>query len=77
MSNSPAAFNVALGATNKTATLNWSPVVGQTYSVYSTTNLTGSWKTEATGLTYYPTNGSFIQTISSNAPAKYFRVTTP
>jgi len=75
--SNPSAFNVSVGVTNKNATVSWSPVVGQTYSVKSATNLNSSWKNEAYGLNYYPTNGSFSQATSSNTPAKFFRVTTP
>ena len=78
VTNTPPAFAVSVAAANKNATVSWTPVVGQTYSVYSATNLlNGAWKNEAYGLTYYPTNGAFSQATSSNAPAKYFRVTTP
>jgi hypothetical protein len=74
---SPAAFNVAIGETNKTATASWLPVGGATYSVYSATNLTGPWTNEAYGLTYYPTNGAFSQAINLGLSAKYFQVTSP
>ena len=77
MPSSPAAFNIALAATNKNATISWSPVGGCTYSVYSATNLTGPWQNETYGLTYYPSNGDFSQAISSALSAKYFRVTSP
>ena len=75
--NSPLPFNISIGETNKTGTLSWLPIGGATYSVYSATNLLGPWTNEAYGLTYYPTNGAFSDTISSNTPAKYFSVTSP
>ena len=77
VTTTPLAFGIAAAVTNKAATVSWAPVTGQTYSVYSSTNLQNGWKTEAFGLTYYPTNGTFSQTTSSNVPVKFFRVTTP
>jgi len=77
LTNSPAAFNVSLGATNKSATVGWPAVPGATYSVYSATNITGPWTNEAYGLTYYPTNGAFSEAIGSGTSAKFFRVTSP
>src|SRR6202034_2734229 len=70
--DSPAAFSISLGETNKTATISWLPVGGATYSVYGATNLTGPWINEAYGLTYYPTNGVFSQPINSGLSAKYY-----
>jgi hypothetical protein len=77
VTNFPAAFNISLGATNKSATVIWPPITGSTYSVYGATNITGPWKIEAYGLGYYPTNGAFSQAISSGQSAKFFRVTSP
>jgi hypothetical protein len=77
LTNSPAAFNISLGATNKEATVTWQPIEGATYSVDSAASLTGPWTNEAYGLTYYPTNGAFNEAISPGASAKFFRVTSP
>ena len=77
MVNSPAAFNISLGVTNKKTTVSWSPIVGSTYSIYSAANINGPWNNEAYGLTYYPTNGTFSEAFSSNTPAKYFQITSP
>ena len=77
VATNPPPFDLSMGATGKTATVNWSPVTGSTYSVYSATNLNGPWKNEAPSLTYYPTNGTYGQTISTNNAAKFYRVTIP
>jgi hypothetical protein len=74
---SPAPFNLSLNVTNKTASVNWPAVGGATYSVLSTTNLLNPWTNVAYGLTYYPTNGSFSQAISSSNSATFYRVTSP
>jgi hypothetical protein len=75
--NSPAPFTVSLGAANKTATVSWPATAGNTYSVYATTNIIGPWTQEATGVGYYPTNGAFRESISTNAPVKFYQVTSP
>ncbi len=77
LTNSPAPFILSIGEANAAATVSWAPLGGATYSVYSATNLLGPWKDEAYGLTYFPTNGAFSQSVSSGTPAKFYRVTSP
>jgi len=77
VTNFPAPFTLTAGASNNTAALSWSPIVGSTYSVYSATSVTGPWNNEAYGINYYPTNGNFNEAVSPGTPAKFFRVTSP
>ena len=77
VATNPPPFDISVRATGKTTAVSWAPVTGSTYSVYSATNTTGPWKNEASGLTYYPTNGSYSQTMTSTNSAKFFRVTIP
>lgn len=53
----------------------WPAQVGSTYSVYSATNVPGPWVQAATGLAYYPTNGTFTDT--NSAPAKFYYISSP
>ena len=62
-------------ANNGTPTVSWSPQVGSTYSVYGSTSLLGPWTQEATGLAYYPTNGSFTDVKGSST--KFYYISTP
>ena len=75
--SNPPPFSVAFGVTNKTASLSWPTIGGNTYSVYTTTNLNGTFTNEIFGIGYFPTNGAFSETINTNIPAKYFSVTSP
>jgi hypothetical protein len=73
---SPPPMPVAsVSVTNHIPTITWTPQVGSTYTVYSSTNLLGPWMQVATGLAYYPTNGAFTDT--GRAPAKFYEVTSP
>jgi hypothetical protein len=76
MVSNPPPFSATLGAAGKSATVSWPTVTGATYSLNSATKLNGPWKTEGSGLTYYPTNGVFVQPIGTNT-AKFFQVTSP
>jgi hypothetical protein len=75
--STPAPFTASISQTTKSSTVSWTPVGGATYSVYSATNLAGPWNNLSSGLTYFPTNGAFSQTISSGTPDEYFIVTSP
>jgi len=77
MTNNPTPVALSIAAASKSATVSWTPVGGNTYSVASATNLTGPWKTEASGLTYYPTNGVYTQTLSPALRDKFYQVTSP
>lgn len=57
------------------ANVSWSAQPGSTYSVYSSTSLLAGWTQLASGLTYYPTNGSFVDT--NAVGTKFYRVSTP
>jgi YHYH protein len=51
---------------NATVTLTWSALEGGSYTVQSTTNLSVSWTTLATGLSPNKITGSYMNTTSSN-----------
>jgi len=70
----PAAFTNTLAITSSVPTITWPAVAGQTYSVYTATNLAGPW-TQKFGLGYYPSVGTYTDT--NAAPAKFYRVSTP
>ena len=77
VTNNPAPVGLAIANVNKTATVSWTAIRGYTYSVVSATNLSGPWKTEVSGLTYYPTNGTYSQPVIPARSGKYFQVTSP
>jgi hypothetical protein len=58
------------------ANVSWSAQPGSTYSVYTSTNLLGGWIQSAYGLTYYPTNATFVDT-NAVGTAKFYRVSSP
>jgi len=62
-----------LTVVGKVGTITWPAQLGSTYSVYSASNPLGPW-TQAYGLAYYPTNGSFT---SPQSPAYFYYVTSP
>lgn len=76
VTNAPAP---SLAASLITTNLNvsWLVNTGSTYSVLSGTNLTGPWKKEVSGLGYYPSVGSFQQTVTPGSSRKFYQVTTP
>ncbi len=57
------------------ANVSWSAQPGSTYSVYTSTNLLGGWTQSAYGLTYYPTNATFVDT--NAVGTKFYRVSSP
>jgi hypothetical protein len=74
--NTPAPFlATAAESKNGAATVKWPATPGVTYSVYSSTSITGPWTQAAYGLTYYPTNGAFTDT--NKSPAKFYYITSP
>ena len=70
----PASFKTTVAVTNGLPTLTWPTTVGQTYSVYSATNLLGPW-TQTFGLGYYPSVGSFKDTNANGAA--FYQISTP
>jgi hypothetical protein len=74
VTNQPAPFQVSLTQSNGVSTLKWPATVGDTYSVYTSTNVTGPW-TQTFGLGYYPSVGSF--TVTNTASALFFKMTSP
>jgi hypothetical protein len=75
VTNPPPAFAASVAQAKGVSTLTWPAQAGSTYSVYSTTNLTGPWTQAAQGLGYYPTNGVFTDT--NTAAAKFYQISTP
>jgi hypothetical protein len=75
VTNAPAPFPASIQETNGTAKVTWSPQVGSTYSINSSTSVGGPYPQVATGLAYYPTNGSYTDT--NTAPAKFYNITSP
>lgn len=65
----------ALTDTNGVPKVFWQLQPGSTYSLYSTTNLSGPW-TRATGLAYYPANVVPF-TDTNGAPAKFYYISSP
>ena len=59
----------------KVVNLDWDVQSGATYTVSTGTNVNGPWIKKATGLTYYPTNGTYIETNTANS--LFYRVTSP
>ncbi len=57
------------------STLTVNAQAGSTYSIYTSTNLTGPWTNKVYGLGYYPTNVLFVET--NTAKAAFYRVTSP
>ena len=60
---------------NGVSTVSVHPQTGSTYSVYTATNIAGPWSRKTSGLAYYPTNATFIET--NAAKSGYYRVTSP
>lgn len=75
VTNTPPPFTATLAQAKAVSTVSWQPQIGSTYSVYGATNLLGPWTQEATGLTYYPTNGVFTET--NHAPYKFYQISSP
>lgn len=73
--NPPSSFTASATQAKGVPTINWPAQPGSTYSIYSATNLKGPWINQASGLTYYPTNGAY--TDNSAARAKFYRVGSP
>jgi hypothetical protein len=71
----PAPFTLGISATNKAVSITWSNQWGSTYSVSSSTNIQGPWTQQAYGLTYYPSNGAFTDT--NTTQAKFYYITSP
>jgi hypothetical protein len=71
----PINFPVGLISSNKTATITWPAVTGQTYTLLTSTNLSSPWTKVISGLGYIPSNGSYLET--KNSPAKFYQLTTP
>ncbi|HZM06536.1 MAG TPA: hypothetical protein VFC44_26335 [Candidatus Saccharimonadales bacterium] len=72
----PARFNVGISSSNGVATLTWPASIGSTYSVYSSTNVSGPW-TQTFGLSYYPSTGSYSVTNTNSATSQFFFMSTP
>jgi hypothetical protein len=68
-------ITTSLSVTGGVATVGWLPQTGSTYSVYSATNVAGPWANLAFGLSYYPTNGTYVDT--NRASTKFYKVGTP
>jgi hypothetical protein len=75
--NSPAPFTVSYAETNKTLALTWPAVAGNTYSVNATSSGTAPYTNVSYGIGYYPTNGSYTETVSNSVAVKLFQVTSP
>jgi len=74
VTTAPAPFAAGLTVSNGVSKLTWPAVSGQTYSVYSATNLLGPW-TQTFGLGYYTSTG--IYTVTNAAATRFYRVSTP
>ena len=57
-------------------TLRWLSTTGQTYTVRIATNVSGPFLTNATGIASTPPENTYVDT-ATNAPAKFYRITTP
>ncbi|HTV62984.1 MAG TPA: hypothetical protein VMH30_10505 [Verrucomicrobiae bacterium] len=75
VSSPPAPFSTSVVMSNGVPTLAWPAVTGQTYSVYSATNVLGPWARAAFGLGYYPSIGAFTDT--NVAAAKFYLLSSP
>jgi hypothetical protein len=75
VTNAPAPFPVSLALTNKSVSVTWNAQAGSTYSVLTSTNLSGPWTKAATGLGYIPTNGSYFD--KKSASYKFYELTSP
>lgn len=73
--NPPTSFTAGATQTKDVPTVNWSAQPGSTYSVYSSPVVTGPWTSQASGLGYYPQNGTFTDT--NRATAKFYKISTP
>jgi hypothetical protein len=74
VTNAPV-ISSSLARTKSVSTLTVNAQPGSTYSIFTSTNLTGAWTPRTYGLGYYPTNVSFIETNKANAA--FYRVTSP
>ena len=77
VTNNPTPVALSIATASKTATVSWAAVGGNTYSVASSTNLTGPWQSVAYGLTYYPTNAVFSQPVSLAPGARFYQISSP
>jgi hypothetical protein len=68
-------FTASLTQTGGVSTVGWLPQSGSTYSIYSATSLNGPWTNLSFGLSYYPTNGTYVDT--NRAPTKFYKIGTP
>jgi hypothetical protein len=76
VTNPPPISISAVVVTNGVSTINWTPQTGSTYSVYTATNLSGTWTNQASGLSYFPVTGAYKDT-NAAASMKFYRISTP
>jgi hypothetical protein len=75
VTNTPPSFPASLSQTGEVPTISWPAQVGSTYSVYSAANVNGPWINQASGLSYYPSTGTYADI--NHALAKFYRISTP
>lgn len=73
--NPPGSFTAGATQTKGVPTISWTAQPGSTYSVHSAANLNGPWANPASGLGYYPQNGTFTDT--NKAAVNFYKVSTP
>jgi hypothetical protein len=75
VTNTPSSFPVTLSRTNAVSTVTWPIKTGSTYSIYSATNAAGPWTNLSYGYSYFPTNGTYLDT--NRTSVKFYKISTP
>jgi hypothetical protein len=73
----PAIIASTSGYTNGAITIKWNSTSSSSYSVLWSTNVSGSYVSIASGLTFGGGTGTFQDTVHTNLPTSFYRISSP